>query len=378
MRISDQEILAFAADVFGVPKAALSLESTFRSIPEWDSLAQVRLVMEATSRFGVTIPLEEIVSVTSLWELSRRIKGESVKKVLALDLDGVLWNGVIGEDGAAGVVPREAFQREVVALRARGVLLVALSKNNLSDVANLPGLLSWDDFAAREIGWAPKADGLLRIAETLNLGLDAFVFVDDNPVERAEMLAKLPDVTVVGATACLGAYFPPRELTAEDLEKTEQYQAEAKRRAFLQGRTEDEWLADLKIRTEIAPLAAADVARVAQLSQKANQFRLTPTRRTAEEVRAWLSDGSSVTLVARSRDRFGDMGLIAFAHARMEKGTAFVEDFTMSCRAMGRRIELALKNALASALQDRGCTQIKAEFVPTGRNEPARSLYADA
>ena len=132
--VSEGEFLEFAAGIFEVPAGTLSLETTYSSIPEWDSIAQLRLVTEVASKFGVEIPFAEVTNVTSLWEFWRRINGASPKKVVAVDLDNTLWDGVVGEDGVENIRPKVAFQRELKALKERGVLLVALSKNNLGDV----------------------------------------------------------------------------------------------------------------------------------------------------------------------------------------------------------------------------------------------------
>ena len=238
MRVEAREFLEFSAGILGVPVETLSLETTYASIPEWDSMAQLRLVMEIAAKYKVEIPFADVVNVTSLWEFWRRINDGAVKKVVAVDLDNTLWDGVIGEDGLAGVRAKPGFERTLKDLKDRGVLLVALSKNNHED--GLKGLgclevLSRDDFVSWRINWECKAENLVSVAEELNLGVDAFVFVDDNPAERLEMSAKIPEVTVADFPPNLAAYFPPREVTEEDRHKTEDYRAEAERRRCLDG-----------------------------------------------------------------------------------------------------------------------------------------------
>ena len=134
VQVGVKEFLEFAAGILGVPAEKLSLETTYGSIPEWDSMAQLRLVTEIAAKYKVEIPFAEVVNVTSLWEFLRCLNGGAVKKVVAVDLDNTLWDGVIGEDGLAGIRAKPAFERELKALKDRGVLLVALSKNNFSDV----------------------------------------------------------------------------------------------------------------------------------------------------------------------------------------------------------------------------------------------------
>lgn len=368
---SEAEFLAFAAGIFHVPVETLSLETTYQSIPEWDSMAQLRLVMELSSREGLEIPFADVPRVTSLWEFYRRLTRGPVKKAVAVDLDGTLWDGVIGEDGPTGIRPHLAFQRELKALKGRGVLLVALSKNNFEDVSFAGMEIGPDDFVAMALDWNAKPANLARLAAALNLGTDAFVFVDDNPVERAQMRASLPEVTVAEFPPCLAAYFPERTLTDEDRTKTEQYRAEAGRRAFAVGRSAEDWLAGLGIRVDIHPLRSDEIVRVAQLSQKANQFNVTTSRFSENDVRAMSEDPDSLILVAHAGDRFGEQGLVAFVVA---KGGDIV-DFTLSCRAAGRRIEDRLIGALLAELKNRGVTRVTAAWLRTAKNAPVRDLF---
>ena len=386
---SEQEFLEFAAGILGVPAEKLSLETTYGSIPEWDSIAQLRLVMEIAAKYKVEIPFAEVVNVTSLWEFLRRINGGAVKKVVAVDLDNTLWDGVIGEDGLAGIRAKPAFERALKELKDRGVLLVALSKNNFSDVewffgernstqrhgGTEAGVLSRDDFVTWRINWDCKAENLVQVAEELNLGVDAFVFVDDNPAERLEMQAKLPEVTVAAFPPNLSAYFPPREITEEDRHKTEEYRAEAERRRCLAGMRDEmrevreEVFRELGVEVEIHPLLEDEVRRVAQLSQKANQFNVCTNRYSEDEVRMLAKDGLVVT--AHAKDKFGDQGLVAYVVAR---GTAIV-DWVMSCRTMGRGIEERVEAEVERLLKAQGVEQITARWRETGRNAPVKDLF---
>ena len=372
------DFLEFAAGVFGVPAEKLSPETTYGSIPEWDSMAQLRLVAAAAAKFGVEIPFAEVTQVTSLWEFMRRINGASVKKAVAVDLDNTLWHGVIGEDGIAGISPNLAFERKLKELKERGVLLVALSKNNLED--GLKGLgclevLSKDDFVAWRINWDSKAENLVQVAEELNLGVDAFVFVDDNPAERLEMKAKIHGVTVAAFPPNLDAYFPPHEITDEDRHKTEEYRAEAERKRCLAGMRDEmrevreEVFRELGVEVEIHPLADDEVARVAQLSQKANQFNVRTNRYTEDEVRALAREGLVVT--AHAKDKFGDQGLVAYVVVR----GAEIVDWVMSCRVMGRGIEERVEAEVERIVAAQGVAQLGARWRASGRNAPVRELF---
>lgn len=375
---SEQEFLEFAAGILGVSVETLSLETTYGLVPEWDSIAQLRLVTEIAAKYRVEIPFAEVVNVTSLWEFLRRIKGGAVKKVVAVDFDNTLWDGVIGEDGLSGIRTKPAFERKLKELKDRGVLLVALSKNNLED--GLKGLgclevLTKDDFIAMRINWECKAENLIQVAEELNLGVDSFVFVDDNPAERLEMSAKLPGVTVASFPPNLDAYFPPREITEEDRHKTEEYRAEAERRKCLAGMRDEmreareEVFRELGVEVEIHLLRENEVKRVAQLSQKSNQFNVCTNRRTEDEVRALAREGLVVT--AHAKDKFGNQGLVAYVIVR----DAEILDWVMSCRTMGRGIEERVEVEVERLLAARGVERITARWRDSGRNAPVKGLF---
>lgn len=370
--VAADEFIGFAAGVFGVPPVALSLETTYGSIPAWDSIAQLRLVMDVAAKYGIEIPFAEVVGVTSLWEFLRRVNGGAVKKAVAIDLDNTLWDGVVGEDGVDGIRPREAFQRELKELKERGVLLVALSKNNAEDgmlgLARQP-VLRPDDFVALKIDWNDKAENLAQVAAELNLGTDAFVFVDDNPAERIAMSTRLPEVAVASFPPKLAAYFPERPLTAEDRRKTEEYRAEAERKRYLSGRSDvDVWSA-LGVELDVHVLRDDEVARVAQLSQKANQFNVCTRRRTEEDVRRLAAGG--LVLTAHAKDRFGDQGLVAFVVVRDGE----ILDWVMSCRVAGRGIEERVEAEVERLLVARGAVRLSATWRASGKNAPVRELF---
>lgn len=357
-----KEFLAFVAEEFKVSVSELSLETTYESIPAWDSMAQLRLVMAIQARYGVEIPFSEVTNVNSLWEFWRRINALAVKKVIAVDLDGTLWDGVVGEDGLENIRPKIDFLRELKQLKERGILLTILSKNNLEEaLAGIAGLgvLTIDDFVALRINWQSKAENLSSIAAELNLGIDAFVFVDDNPAERLAMNAAHPEVAIVEEPLCIEAYFPKGEVTAEDRVKTAQYQAEAKRR---------DYLGDLRIWTEVHPLRDDEIARVAQLSQKANQFNVCTHRYSANDL---LAERDRCIWTLHTGDRFGDQGLVAFVIIEKDE----VVDFVMSCRVAGRGIEERFWSAIESELVARGCARILAVWRRTAKNAPVENLF---
>ena len=235
--------------------------------------------------------------------------------------------------------------------------------------------MSRDDFVSWRINWDSKAENLVQVAEELNLGVDAFVFVDDNPAERLEMKAKLPEVTVAAFPPNLDAYFPPHELTEEDRHKTEEYRAEAERKKCLAGMRDEmrevreEVFRELGVEVEIHPLVEGEVARVAQLSQKSNQFNVCTNRYAEDEIRALAKAGLVVT--AHAKDKFGDQGLVAFV---IVKDGAIV-DWVMSCRVMGRGIEERVEAEVERLAAARGVTELSARWCASGKNAPVKDLF---
>ncbi len=373
----EQEFLQFAASVLGVSSDSLSFETMYGSIPEWDSLAHLRLVMEGHARYGVEISFQDVVSVTSLWEFYRRFHGLSPKKVVAVDLDNTLWEGIVGEDGPDAIRPNVPFLTTLKALKDRGVLLVALSKNNEED--GLAGLecLAKDDFVSWRINWNEKASNLCDLATELNLGTDAFVFVDDNPAERLRMKTLVPDVAVAAFPPNLAAYFPEGEVTDEDRRKTEAYKAEAQRKKVAQelpNLSPDLFAAALGVWVKVDVITEDETARVAQLSQKANQFNACTSRFSERDIRRLSKEGQIIT--CHAGDIFGDQGLVAFAVIRLDGAhEASLVEWVMSCRVTGRGIEERFEEELERILMKQGVREVTATWKASGKNAPVRDLF---
>jgi len=323
------------------------------------------------------------------------------RKVVVLDLDGTVWGGVVGEDGAAGVTigdgpageAFQAFQDYLVSLQQRGVLLVAVSKNN-PDEARAPFeqrpemRLSLDHFAAFLASWDPKPDAIRQVAADLGLGLDSFVFVDDNPVEREAVRRALPQVGVVplpvepsGYAAALAAYpgMQAGALTAEDARRTEQYRSRAHvARLEATAGTREEFLASLGMVLTVEEVGEPNLKRVVQLIGKTNQFNLTGRRHSAAEVLALAQQPGTAALALRLRDDFDDHGLIGVVLAVPEGDDLLVDTWLMSCRVLGRGLEAATMAVVAERARAGGLRRVVGTWVPTGRNAPARGAYSDA
>ncbi len=314
-------------------------------------------------------------------------------KACVFDLDNTLWGGVIGDDGLAGIVvgqgraAGEAFldvQHYALALHARGILLAVCSKNDEA-VALEPFERHPDMVLRREhvtcfvANWDDKATNLRRIAKRLNIGLDALVFVDDNPFERALVRKEVPDVfvpevpdDVALVPRCLAdaGCFELVQLTAEDAGRGALYAADAERARLLDEVTDlDSYLADLGMVLRFRRAAEADIARVTQLINKTNQFNLATRRLGEDEVRRMAADPAAAVLQFRLVDRFGDNGIIAVVTGHRDEGTGFViDDWLMSCRVLGRQVEEATLNVVAAAARALGATALHGRYRPTPRN----------
>jgi FkbH-like protein len=324
-----------------------------------------------------------------------------IRKCLVVDLDNTLWGGVLGEEGPAGVLVgagdpvAEAhfdLQQRILALRKRGVLLAACSKNNPEDVeevfrerTDMP--LRREDFACMDIGWDRKDGRLRQIAASLNIGTDSLVFLDDSAAEIELVRSTMPEVECVllpvdpaQRPTCLDRVHGLERalVTAEDVEKTRHYQAGAARNAAQASFSNlEDYLRSLQMSVEIRRVSQEMLPRVHQLFTKTNQFNLTTRRYCLGELERFAADSSSHLLAARATDRFGDLGWIGVVLLRdLQQPEVTIDSFLLSCRAMGRGIEAAILNHVkALCLSQDSCVAIKAEYLATAKNMPAREVY---
>jgi amino acid adenylation domain-containing protein/FkbH-like protein len=313
-------------------------------------------------------------------------------KVIVLDCDNTLWKGVCGEDGPQGVAvdePRRMLQEFMLRQRDQGMLLCLCSKNAEEDVWQVleqnPGMLiQREHLAAWRINWDAKSKNLQALAKELQLGIDSFVFIDDNPVECAEVEAECPEVLVlplpeeIEKTSLLLKHvwaFDHFKLTDEDERRSEMYRENSLRESLRrESRSLDEFLAGLELVVGIEPLQLEQVSRVAQLTQRTNQFNTTTKRRTEAEIEAMLQPGGAQCLTVSLRDRFGDYGLIGVAVYEIAGNTIVVDSMMMSCRALGRRVEYAILARLGEIALTHGAAMVDIKFVPTLKNMPMRDF----
>lgn len=352
-----------------------------------------RLWFEAKHPVSPALVPEYVRSVAAL---IAGILGGS-RKCVVLDLDDTLWGGVVGDVGVAGIElgegsPRgeafKAFQLYLRGLHERGVLLAVCSKNEPEN-ARLPfeahpeTVLHLSDFAAFRASWDPKSDNLRALASDLDLGLSALVFVDDNPAEREQVRQALPEVAVIELPPDPAEYPQALEasrwlevpgVTADDRARAGQYAMRAEARVLVEKMDLSEFLASLGMRAQLARIDEQSLARTTQLINKTNQFNLTTRRLTPGQVEALAADPRVLTRTVRLADRFGDHGLVSVLIAT-RSGEAFeIDDWLMSCRVLKRGVERMLLAELARAADAAGVTELRARFVPTGRNELVRGL----
>jgi FkbH-like protein len=340
----------------------------------------------------------EMRMASSLASIIAAMFGRS-RKVLVLDLDNTLWGGVIGDDGVDRlVIGREtpmgeaftAFQEYCRALQRRGVLLAVCSKNDdaiaRSGFEHPDSVLKLTDFAAFRANWEPKSDNLLSIAAELNLGIDSFVFIDDNPAERHLVSQQLPAVAVpdVGndpAEYCRiieeGRYFEPVSISNEDVQRAAMYAANSVRNsAEAAFANYDEYLQSLAMVAEIDAFQPVYIERIAQLINKTNQFNLTTRRYTLAEVQELAQRPNQITLYGRLADRFGDNGLVSVIIGRAVDRILYVDLWLMSCRVLKRGFEQAMFDALVDRARQLGCTELVGTYIPTDKNGMVAGHYA--
>ena len=321
------------------------------------------------------------------------------RKCLVLDLDNTLWGGVIGEDGLTGInlggdhVGESfiAFQEAIRLLKQKGVVLAVCSKNNEADAREPferhPEMrLKLDDFAVFTANWEPKPDNLRRIAQSLNIGLDALVFVDDNPAECAAVRQALPEIDVLELPADPAHYartlwdylgFESATLTAEDAARTDQYRARAAVTQLEQGvgSVEELW-ESLDMQATIAPFNELDLPRIVQLIGKTNQFNLTTRRYNQAQIESFVRNPACIHFTLRLRDRFAEHGLVSLLIAVRQGQTFEIDTWLMSCRVIGLSVEQSMLAHLCQQAAGGGVTRLRGLYLPTAKNGLVKDLYA--
>lgn len=363
-------------------------------LADWHSPAQWNLAKLPFSDDYVPLYAEHVCRIISA------MRGKS-RRCLVLDLDNTVWGGVIGDDGLEGIqiaqgdATGEAFlsvQQLALALRARGVVL-AVSSKNTDAIARRPFkdhpdmLLKEEHIAVFQANWDDKATNIRAIAKELALGLDAFVFLDDNPVERGLIRREIPEVAVpeldsdpasYARTLAAAGYFEAIGFSEEDRARADMYQANA-RRLSLQGQTSDlqSYLRSLEMRILFGSFDRTTRSRVTQLINKSNQFNLTTRRYTEPQIEQLEQDSDAMTLHVRLLDKFGDNGIICVIICRPSRLDRWaIDTWLMSCRVLGRCVEQAVLAEILFRARAAGISTLEGLYIPTERNEMVREHYA--
>ncbi|MCW5797579.1 MAG: HAD family hydrolase [Nitrospira sp.] len=321
------------------------------------------------------------------------------RKCLVLDLDNTLWGGVIAEEGLAGIKLGQgpdgeafvAFQDYILKLKQKGVILTVCSKNNYADAIqpfekHSAMRLTLQDIALFIANWESKPDNIRRIADTLQIGLDSLVFVDDNPVERDIVRKFLPQVDVLPMpddpayyVRTLSQYLAleTASLTAEDRERADQYRARAQIKE-LEAAAEsiEDFYHSLRMQAIVTPFEETQLPRIAQLIGKTNQFNLTTRRHGMPQLTAFIRNMDYVHLALQLRDRYTDHGLVSVMIARREGELLDVDTWLMSCRVIGRTVEATMLEHLCRHAAQLGCTVLQGTYIPTQKNAMAADVYA--
>ena len=290
------------------------------------------------------------------------------KKCLVLDFDNTLWGGVIGEEGRAGISISNSkegkqyydFQKMLLKIQSSGIILAAASKNNendLIDVFDGTGMpIRESDFVCKRINWNPKSLSIEEIAQELNIGLDSLVFIDDNPVERCEVKEKLNEVEAPDfpndtydlekfGLMIYERYFKTDKQLEEDLKKTEMYLANSKRNRLRDESVNlDSFIGSLKIELSVSRADKDNIQRIAQMTQKTNQFNLTTKRYSEADIDRMLSNPACYIYIGHVADKFGDNGITNLCIVNVNGDVAYIDEFLMSCRVMERKVEYDFLN----------------------------------
>ncbi len=321
--------------------------------------------------------------------------GSEEKKAILVDCDNTLWKGILGENGLDGIqcdnnaegILYYHFQLFLKAKKEEGFLLCVCSKNNEADVKeafdtrNMP--LAWNDFVVKKVDWNDKWQNIQLIAKELNIGVDSLIFIDDNPFEINSVKELLPGITALTFTPDYPAFlqmtenflFRRKRILAADLEKSKQYEIEQARKQVEQEFTSiEDFIKSLEIRMDIRRNDIADIERLAQMTGKTNQFNFNKKEYSPDELSGYISEGNRVYSL-KVADRFGDYGTVGIILLNMNGDKAIMENYLMSCRALGKRIEQDFFRHVLDELQQEYITLESIKFQETAKNKPAQDFY---
>lgn len=315
------------------------------------------------------------------------------KKCIVIDLDNTLWGGIVGEDGYDGInlgptPPGNAyveFQKRLLALHQRGIILAINSKNNFDDaiqvIKNHPYMILREKhFASVKINWIDKVANMKDIASELNIGLDSMVFFDDDPVNREFIETQIPQILTVNIGNDPAMYaqiltnlndFELLQITEDDTKRGDMYLEEKNRKILMDSTNLDDFLKELEIKVEIKKVDQFSLPRISQLSLKTNQFNLTTKRYQEEDIQKFSQDKKMIVCGAQVKDKFGDNGITGVYIIKKNNSEEwFIDTFLLSCRVIGRGIDDAMMANILKQAKQEGVKKVKAQFIPTQKNQP--------
>lgn len=346
-------------------------------------------------KYALAVPAIPLLAF-NVANIIKSIYGKN-KKGLVLDLDNTLWGGIVGDDGvdnikigkdtSEGQVYYE-FQNYIKELKQMGIILNINSKNDyenaISGLEHPDGVLKKDDFVVIKANWLPKSKNMLEIANELNLGVDSLVFVDDNPAERAIINQHIPSVktpemkspeTYINTIDRAG-FFEVTNLSKDDLKKTQMYRDNMERNKIMASFTNyDDYLKSLEMHAKIESFIPLYMARIAQLTNKSNQFNLTTKRYTQAEIEEVSNDDNYLTLYGKLEDIFGDNGVISVVIGHINKTILDIDLWIMSCRVLKRDVEKAMLDVLVKRALEKGIKEIHGYYYPTAKNGMVKDFY---
>ncbi len=346
-------------------------------------------------KYALCVPAIPTLSY-NLANIIKSVYGKN-KKAYVLDLDNTLWGGVVGDDGPENIeIGQETsmgqvyaeFQSYLKEQKQIGIMLNVSSKNEeenaLAGLSRPDSVLKPDDFMVIKANWEPKSKNVAEIAAELNIGTDSLVFVDDNPAEREIIRQNLPGVAVPEMdkpeeylkTLDRSGFFEVTGLSEDDTKRNEMYKANQERKKMQDNFADyGEYLKSLDMKAEIGAFVPLYMARIAQLTNKSNQFNLTTKRLSQADIEHMAEDSSYITLYGKLTDKFGDNGVVSVVIGKIKEDALHIELWLMSCRVLKRDMEFAMMDRLTEECKKRGITRIYGYYYPTAKNKMVENFY---
>ena len=306
----------------------------------------------------------------------------ATKKCLVVDLDNTLWQGIVGESDYNEIKPKQDLQRYILELYNKGIILAVNSRNNYNDSINViekhpDMILRKNNFAVLKINWEDKARNMIELASELNVGLDSFVFIDDDSFQRENIKNRFPEIAVLSPEKLKEyAGFNSFALTEEDKKRGQMYAEEGSRKE-LQSSFADvgDFLKQLNLVVRIESVNNGNLARASQLTQKTNQFNLTTRRYLEEDITSRINNGWKAWVLG-AKDKFGDYGIVGVCMVEPKNNVWRIDSFLFSCRILGRDIEKVFLSYILVQAKIFGVNFVLGEFIPTAKNQLCRDFYS--